>query len=145
MMGPTIPTEEYFDKGQWGHDGTQWRKLNLVWGYYDRLVEQVTIADASAGNNLLYHTIVPAGYLWIVRGVNVRDTPTAALCFCVIYDGATAYYIYEYGTLVASTFRLFSPGEIVLKPGDRILSDFYGCALHDVLVSVLWGYKMKVA
>ena len=45
MSGPTAPAEAHFDKGSWGWDLTQWRKLGLLWGYTDRLAERAFDLD----------------------------------------------------------------------------------------------------
>jgi len=145
MVGPTNPTETYFDKGLWGHDGSQWRKLNLLFGYYDRLVETKSIADASAGANAINHTAVPTGEVWIVKGHNVLDSATAANAQLQLWDGTTAHVVNHYGALTIGQWSNFSKGDIVLKAGDLLICYFSGCTLHDVLQSSIWGYKMKVS
>jgi hypothetical protein len=145
MSGPTNPSETYFDKGGWGFDGSVWRPNNLTWGFYDRLVEIKEDLDADAGANMLTHTTVPAGELWVVTGESVLNTVTACQVVSRYWNGATEITFYGFGALTPGFWKSFAPAEIVLKAGDWLENYFTGCALHDQLQSTIFGYKMKVA
>jgi len=142
--GPTQPTEQYFDKGLWGYDSTQWRKLSLVWGYTDRLADQESLADAAAGTNTLVHTTVPAGEVWVITGGSVIDAQTAATCSFLAVLGGVGFFIYSYGTLTPWRYSAMPACHFVLKAGDYVQSEFGSCVLNDDLVSNVWGYKMGV-
>ena len=66
MPGITNPTEEYFKDGGWGWDGTQWRKLNLTFGYYDRYAEKQEGINVPAGTQTFNFATVPANEVWVI-------------------------------------------------------------------------------
>jgi hypothetical protein len=144
MGGITNPTEEYFKDGIWGHDGTRWRKLNLVWGYYDRLCEQQANLNAAAGVNFLNHTAVPVGEVWVVTGASAVDSNTATLIQLGMTCGAAAPVVFSYGTPVAGTWVATPAANYVLKAGDLMWTLFVACALNDDIYSNIWGYKMRI-
>lgn len=134
----------YREDGSLHMPGLLYSEENMVWGYYDRLIEVKTIADATVGSNLISHTGVPAGEVWVMYGVAIRDNATASPARCWLYDGVTYHPLFDFGALTADTYKTFLPGHIVLKAGDRICVEFTACALHDILYSEIWGYKMQV-
>lgn len=145
MSGITNPAEEYFKDGVWGWDGTQWRKLNLTWGYADRWSEQVIELNASAGTNSLLTTAVPAGYVYILQAASVRDVNTAATREAIMaFNGSVAYWLMVKDTATVNMPYMWQ-GEIVLKAGDQVRGYFEGCALNDDLYLQCWGYKMRVS
>ena len=144
MSGPTQPTEQYFDKGNWGFDGSQWRKLGLLWGYTDRWLEQVVIADAAAGDNFLDATAIPAGYVYVasvIAGVDTTSNP-AEILFGIKIGGAY-YYMKRVPLPGVNVYGEWS-GAGIFKAGDKPTVVMTGCTLHDVLVANYWGYKMAV-
>ena len=84
MPGITDPAEAYFKDGQWGWDGTRWRKLPLVFGYSGLLGILKADTDLDTGSNHLTTITVPAGYLWIVTNVNMRYKGTPPTRMTVI-------------------------------------------------------------
>lgn len=89
MPGITDPAEAYFKDGQWGWDGTQWRKLPLVFGYSGLLGILVSDTDLAAGSVHLPTSTVPAGYLWIVTNINMRyiGTPPTRMTITMKVNG----------------------------------------------------------
>ena len=144
MGGITNPTEEYFKDGCWGWDGTRWRKLNLLWGYYDRLVDQQVNLNAAAGVNFLNHPAVPAGEVWVVTGCSAVDVNTATRIQLGMTCGAAAPVVYDYGTPMAGSWVATPAINIVLKAGDLMWTLFVACTLNDDIYSNIWGYKMRV-
>jgi len=145
MSGPTNPIEVYFDKGQWGWDGTLWRKLNLTWGYNDRLFDQTVNADCAAGDVTLNHTAVPTGGVWVVTGASVYASYAEGTHYLRANFGGTTAIVYNYGTLGAGVYSATPPLNIVLKAGDFLYDIWIAAPLHAVVVSNIWGYEMKVA
>uniref|UniRef100_A0A6H1ZVS3 Uncharacterized protein n=1 Tax=viral metagenome TaxID=1070528 RepID=A0A6H1ZVS3_9ZZZZ len=127
-----------------GWDGAQWRKLALLWGYTDRLADQQSVADATAGTNLLVHTTVPSGQVWVITGGSVIDAQTAATCSFLAVVGGAGFFIYSYGTLTPWKYSVMPACYFVLKAGDYVQSQFEGCVVGDDLVSNIWGFKMAV-
>jgi len=145
MSGVTDPASPYFKDGQWGWDGTVWRKLPLVWGYYDRYAERVVDDTADAGTNWVSSTVVPAGSVYVVQAlaaVDLTSAMTSALLSAI--DGTYGYNLAVAGALAAGVPILWS-GEVVLKQGDQITATYRGCTLNDDLELMVWGYKMKIA
>ena len=145
MSGPTNPTEEHFDKGQWGYDGTLWRKLNLTWGYNDRWLEQVVVAPAPAGWNFLETAAVPAGYVYVahvVVGVDQITNPAEILFG--INVGGSRYYFNRQPAPGVNVYAFWTANQ-VFKSTDKGVVAIGGVVLNDSLVAQWWGYKMKVA
>lgn len=144
-FGPTQETEEHFRHGQWGHDGTQWRKLPLTWGYTDRWVEYVEDLNAAAGTNTLACAAVPAGYVYVLQAMISQNVNTiTAHSKEVRGDSITAVLARDAAVAAGLTKELFPIG-VALKAGDIARCRFIGCALNDDINLVVWGYKMKVA
>ena len=144
MSGPTNPTEAYFDKGLWGHDGTQWRRLNLLWGFYDRWSESKSGTAGASGYWLVGTAVVPAGYVYVLQAAALlcmnRATTSASIS---VTDGTVEVPVSASAALAANTF-LFFAGEAVLKADDRLYFYLNGTANGDTIVSVAWGYKMRI-
>ena len=145
MSGITDPTEEYFKDGCWGWDGTQWRKLGLLWGYSDRYVERAENESAAAGDNSLTSSTVPAGEVWVVQGVIVMNMYTATQCCAFLAAGDTGYALTEQVTLAPATCYRFAINPVIMKAGDYLCAIFLNCQAGDDLYMVINGYKMKVA
>jgi len=144
MSGPTQPTEQYFDKGLWGFDGSQWRKLALLWGYTDRLAEQKVNLNADAGTNNLAHTTVPAGQVWkVTMHVVMNANHAITITLRGVFDG-TDMLIYSHGALGAGVWGVSPPLDVTAKAGDILYGAFYACTAGDDLYTNLFGYKMAV-
>jgi hypothetical protein len=145
MAGPTNPIEEHFDKGQWGFDGTLWRKLNLLWGYNDRWLEQVVNLAAPLGWAYLDSAAVPPGYVYIAHataGVNQVTNP--AHVAHGINIGGARYWFNTVPTPGINVYACWTAVQ-VFKVGDKGTVGFEGCAAGDILVAQWFGYMMKVA
>lgn len=145
----TIPTTEStpltsIDALGHGYDGTDWRKHNLLWGYYDRLAEkkQYTMdEDASYGITLF---TVPPGYVYVV-------TATMSLCMGnairhdhVLTDGSSWFYVARYDAQEDSLWAINAPVHYPMKEGDKYIGWFTDALDTDVLFARVWGYKMKI-
>jgi len=144
MTGITNPTEEYFKDGTWGWDGTQWRKLGLLWGYSDRYVERAGNESAAAGYNVLASSTVPAGEVWVVQGVVVKNVNTATQCNAFLVASDTGYALTERVTLTPDTWYCFAINPAIMKAGDYLTTAFFNCQAGDGLYMDINGYKMKV-
>lgn len=143
--GPTKPTAPYFKNGIWGWDGSQWRRLPLVWGFSEGYIERVMDDGASAGTNALVGETVPAGEVWVVKAAGAFDvTSIVTKIRFRIYDGSI--YLYLLDSYVALANEVVSlPAEVVLAAGWRLEAVFYGCVAGDDLYFDITGYKMAVA
>jgi len=144
MSGPTDPAEAHFDKGLWGFDGTQWRKLPLLWGYTGTVQEVVSNEDAAAGLNSLFGTVVPAGEVHVIQNLVAYNIVSGITQIAVgAYKSSLAVYAFsEYATTAGKVYTW--TGNMVLKAGDRIFAQFFGCTAGDSIWITLDGYKMSV-
>jgi hypothetical protein len=145
MTGITDPTEEYFKDGAWGHDGSQWRKLALLWGYSDVYAETESNSDADAGVNYLTFGAVPSGEVWVVTSV-VGVNATTAACNIVIAPVIDSAERWVKHTVYAAVTRYVDwHGYLVLAAGDYLRLAFAACIAGDSIAAHACGYKMSVA
>lgn len=143
-MGPGVPTEEYFNRGLWGHDGGSWRKLSLLWGYSDRLAVYTQHTQVGTDPYFLSLGTVPAGEIWVVNAtLSINDT-TQMSQLHYVHDGSNYYYIKAFSSLAAGVWAVNDNVVYVLKEGDSVGISFWGNADGDGLTGCVWGYKMGV-
>ena len=130
--------------GLCGHTGTDWQKLQMLWGYYDTISEAVVDTELVAGTNILYGTAVPVGEVWVVTTVAGR------------YDGAVATALYTgctVGGVAVNTVSAVPPtsavwypaiGQFVLKEGDKAHCFILDAAAGDDGYLRYCGYKMRL-
>lgn len=145
MSGPTNPTEAHFDKGLWGWDLTQWRKLSLLWGISANLGATVYDLDADPGTNTLSSLTVPAGQVWVVESAAMVDRNTVTT-----YNLLTAYksgqpIVMLEGVQPAIDRYVYWNGRITLWEDDYLSANFYGCNAGDDIVMRYGGYRMYIA
>lgn len=145
MSGPTDPSEAHFDKGTWGFDGTQWRKLDMLWGYTDRYAVQQN-DESNVDDWYTVNLPGPAsGEIWTLYGVAVyRSTNAEHYARVCLATAATYYSLGDVEIPLVGKFYPF-PAEIVLKYGDNIRVYYEGATDGEALITVSWGYKMSVA
>ena len=145
MSGPTNPTETYFDKGLWGHDGTLWRKLNLLWGYYDRWAEDLS-GDAGATGEYSDSTVaVPSGYVYVAKLIFLRNISHACSSPSFWFTCGGVDYFVSYTATLAQYIPVIWNGEVALKAGDQVGIYVGGCTEGDDVKTGVLGYKMKIA
>ena len=145
MTGITNPTEEYFKDGLWGWDGTQWRKLSLLFGYSGPYSESPSNTNLPAGDSNLAGSTVPAGEVWVVQGMMgevISSTCTelrfgfwngAAIIICKQVLAPVSGQLYDY------------QGMLILAAGYYPLILLYDMTAGDYAYLNIWGYKMKVS
>lgn len=128
-----------------GWDGDTWRKLPLMWGYYDRWAESLSDTKAADGTFSKGSAAVPEGYVYVVQGVTTRNlTGSRGAEYISVYDG-TNDYILIYNTTAVRYVPTFLIVELVLKKDDRIKIWQLSCLHLDEIEGGVWGYKMKIA
>jgi len=140
-----VKTQGEKDRQLYGWDGSAWQKLGLLFGYYDVYSEYIK-HTASAGDNIVYSSIVPSDELWIINSTYARNVTKNIDILFQIYDGSTYIRIdnqTQTSTGFGVIFRLYNP--IVIKPGERTATAFWGCNANDILELHLRGYKMKIS
>jgi len=144
-VGPTDPSEEYFDKGLWGWDGSVWRKAALPWGYTGVVNQQVIDLNAAAGQNILSGSAVPAGEVWVIEVISVFNNTTACakVVVDIVSDGQETELLYE--TTIVVGQRYIFDGRVTLNVGDYINVYFIDCVAGDDLYMRLHGNRMRVS
>ena len=140
----TNPAEIYFKDGQWGWDGTQWRRLNLLWGFYDRLVARAYTESATAGTNTLAISAVPTGQVYVatsLAAVDLNNAPTYIAL--VLIAGGVEYQLLRTAAPAAGVVVSLQ-GQIVAKAGDVLRANLGGCTLNDDIYFWVAGYIMQV-
>lgn len=131
--------------GVMGWDGTQWRKLPIVWGYSDRYVESLSEVNVVAGSHTLSFTAVPAGEVWVINGVSAFcSTANPADIQLTLRLGGSNCFLHVQQTVVGWQTEL-ATGSFVLKEGDYVRVVFSTCILNDDIYAQAFGCKMKVA
>jgi len=140
----TNPTEIYFKDGIWGHDGTQWRRLNMLWGYYGAYAERAQNTSLPAGSSAVNMTLVSSGYVRVVDNIAflcISATITAAYLEATI--GGTTVVLDVQPAPVSGTWYILHP-HVTLAAGDRILLGITGATLNDDAAIDACGYQMRV-
>lgn len=143
-MGITDPAEAHFRLGLWGHDGTVWRKLNLLWGFYDRFEENLSETKSGDGAFQAYSTVVPAGEVHVLQNAHlVNNTRAGGVTTISLYGTGGPYYVAT-GAAPAVNVGVIINGAWVLKAGDKVRLRMNTCLDGDSIIAGVWGYKMKV-
>jgi len=145
MPGITDPSEQYFKDGLWGWDGSQWRKLPLVWGYSEDYSEKVVESDVPAGSVTIDLSTVPAGEVWVIQRflctpsqVNITRMRLQKRVSGTAYDLRSITSFTAYNNVVVDS--VFS-----LPAGANLRVSMAGAQAGDDFVVTAAGYKMKVA
>lgn len=129
----------------YGWDGSNWRKLPIVWGYSDRWAQRVYVENATAGTNNLNTTDVPAGEVWVLQAMaSKNENKDVAMDYTAVFNG-TQVKLKVHSLPGVNTWVTLFPIGICLKEGDNARCRFLSCNLNDDLYLDVWGYKMKVA
>lgn len=144
MFGVTNPDEKSFKDGVWGHDGSVWRKLALLWGYTDHWSENLGATKEGDGTYTKTSTAVPAGYVYVVSVISLVNGSGSRgqVNISVVVSGVTVF-LHVKVTPAVNIPELFS-GNLVLGEGDYVEAKQYSCLNNDVILAGVVGYKMKV-
>lgn len=145
MGGITNPTEGFFKDGGWGWDGTQWRKLPMMFGYSAAWIERESTLTAAAGLNELVFTTVPAGEVWVLTAICMVDLQTdpSVVAFFIRNDGPDVN-LFVVNSPGAGEWTYLT-GWWVIPAGSTLIAYYNGCTLNDDLYADACGFKMKIA
>jgi len=144
-MGHTDPALPTFKGGTHGWDGTQWRKLPLLWGYSDRWYEcGAWMGDGAT--EMGSTSAVPPGYIYILQKAAAMDLNSAPSSICIrLYTDGGGYGMVGQDLSPVQGKYLIVDGPMVLKEGDYVTAVFGGTTNLDELRLRVWGYKMAIA
>jgi hypothetical protein len=150
---------EYYDSYYKVADDTDWaiiesvianleEKLmgnnNVIIGYNDRVFEVVNDLGVPSGTRTLQMTIVPAGYVYFIQAIAMRNDDSSVNQTKAAAMATDALIIERISPAGAGLwYPLLTPG-LVLKEFDTIEGTFYDCSASDDLHLKVWGYKMQV-
>lgn len=144
MSGVTDPSEEYFKDGLWGWDGSQWRKLGLLWGFGGVVEEALSNTDLASGVNYLNGTPVPAGEVWVVQNVSMEYDGTAPTRVGITVVGLADHLtVLDVSDPAAYRWHPWN-GVVVLQEGDYMQGFVSGATAGDDLYFRYAGYKMRL-
>lgn len=144
-MPITDPSEEYFKDGTWGWNGTDWVKLPIVFGYYERWAEDLGETKSGAGAFVSASTAVPAGEVWVLQCLHVRNETGARGAVTMFLMGGVDWSACAYVVAPGQGAPVLFQGPVTLREGDSLYVQQLACQDADVIRSAAWGYKMKVA
>ena len=144
MTGITNPTEEYFKDGLWGWDGTRWQKAGLPLWYRTSYFEDLGGTATSTTWNK-YSTAVPAGYIYIISTVSLRNgTRAAGRTEIFLYDNASHYLHLALAASLAQFQPLIWTGNIILAAGWKIRVLMAETQNGDTISGGIAGYKVAI-
>jgi hypothetical protein len=118
--------------------------FNLIFGYHDRYVDMASENVPVAGTRALFGTAVPSDEVWVVTcAVAFNATRATSFIDLGVAVGA-AHYV---GGRVQAGGAGVSPvlaGPMVMKNGDKLVTDIGGCLVGDWIYLFGLGYKMKI-
>lgn len=117
---------------------------NVIFGYNERLWENLGATLSVTGTYQSATGAVPAGEVWNVQQVSIRNvTGNRGGTFCNLIIDSYSVPIAVLVTSVQSVPLEYN-GLLTLKEGDRVEVAQVGAQSGDVIQAHVWGYKMKV-
>ena len=142
-MGEPIAEVGYL-AGLCGHTGTGWRKLQMLWGYYDRWYEDLSFTMTAAADSK-NSTPVPEGYVYVAQAIQVRNmTRDGTTHQITLLTGTADQAIIAFATLMAKEVPTVWNGGVPLKKDDYVNVGVALGAVDDVVQAAVWGYKMRL-
>ena len=145
MTGITNPTEEYFKDGLWGWDGTQWRKAGMPLWYSGELSENLG-GTATGTTYTKYSSTVPAGSVYIVNAISIRNVTRAPGRTQIIVTTAGGILVHlSWINSLVQYQPLIWTGSLVMPPGWRAYVAMADTVSGDEIAGGLTGYEVKIA
>jgi hypothetical protein len=118
--------------------------FNLIFGYNAIYAESGSDLNPGAGTVVQTMSAVPAGEIWILQQVSLRNTARGARMIAHVYNGTTEWDLIDQTTGAAGVRAIWT-GAVVMQAGDYIRLAFYATTAGDDLYWQARGYKMKVS
>lgn len=137
-------TDQKLDTVLHGWDGSQARKLPLLWGFSDQYVERANFTSTGAAWTYANGTAVPAGEVWVVSCLRGRHTDAVARdTILIAHAGGQDVQIERNATLAGYALLPFD-GQLTLVAGDYIRVAVASLAIGAAVDGYFFGYKMLV-
>jgi len=145
MPGITNPAEAFFKDGTWGWDGTQWRKLPLVWGY-SKIWDENLGGAGPTGTYSATTSAIPADEVWVLQAVSLRNYTRAPASIQIYIARASGGVVFlGFDSAPALAVPLLVTGTFVLRTGDTVWVAATSCVVGDTMQGGVVGYKMAIA
>ncbi|MDP2107144.1 MAG: hypothetical protein Q8J76_14200 [Desulfobulbaceae bacterium] len=119
--------------------------FNLIFGYYDRYLEEETDTNAGTPYNVKYGAVVPAGEIWVVTAAHAKNA-TRADNMAIGAGNPTDLYVVALTKSSAGAGEAISfSGTLILKQGDRMRWEWGASWAGDDINWAASGYKMKLS
>ncbi len=128
--------------GIFGWFEDRWIRQPLFLGPSETLYEGMVVADATAGTNTIYGSIVPSDYIWVILNISFMDAnnaPTSVVAGS--FMGGSLYACCDTKVPIAGEWDSFNVYQ-VLFPTHKPFFRFYGCVLNDGLYARYAGFKL---
>ena len=117
---------------------------NTLWGYAGIWSEVITDDNADAGVNLLQGAVCPAGYVYVLQAVFIRNLNSeAGFSFIQVYTGTSGVWLAHVDPLLVGIPLLWS-GEVVIPPAGSVQAYMLDCTAGDDISLTYTGYKMAI-
>ena len=130
--------------GQCGYTGTDWQKLQMLWGYYDRWYENVEETTPVNGNEI-FITPVDTNYVHVLQFYSMAQFDAVARTGSVrlMAGDVSCAMLYPTTSFESGVWYNGSPN-VVLKEGDKVRFYVAGMAEGKAIKLLVWGYKMRL-
>ena len=118
-------------------------KLGVVHGYDAQYAEWGSDLNGVAGTNVKNLAVVPAGEVWHILNVDMRDQNSVCERQVRALIGGNYYFLGQELGVGAGRVTIWR-GDIILAAGNRLVCVWVGVTLNDDLYWNALGYKMKV-
>lgn len=117
---------------------------NVIFGYNERITEDLGGIKSGDGQYAELSTAVPAGYVHRIEAVTIRNNTMARGGTGIwLYDGSD-YYAIAYELSPSLSVPLLAVGPFTLQEGDQVNVRMGSCLNGDSIEAGLWGYAMEV-
>ncbi len=121
-----------------------WQKQPIITGYSDMQVEKVEVASAPSGTNLLNSTTVPAGEIWKVETVSIRDINSApSRVDLLLYSPSGSSVIISDLSPGANVWILWQ-GNMTMMEGEYLQAQMFGITATDLLQFIYRSVRIDI-
>lgn len=117
---------------------------NVIFGYNERIHEDLGQTKSGNGQYSELSTAVPAGYVHRIEAITIRNTSGARGGTGIWLYADSVYYPMAYVLAPSLGVPLVAIGPFTLQEGDQVNIRMGSCIDGDNIESGLWGYRMEV-
>lgn len=127
-----------------GFDGSNWKKLQFLWGYNDRISEHVGTLSTGAATTVADSAVCPANTVWVITTVAVYHLGGANRRTIVQLKNGGSMAVVAQSPALAPYTSLGPFGSLIAKEGDYIRGQVYALANGKWLYLNINGYSMRL-